>query len=341
MSVTIVSTLPTQAPAAAENTATKAANSDDVTQSPDFANLLLGQLVAPAVSDVLPKLAAKKDSPETDPAAGDAASLLAALGIVAPQPLQTTDTAPTAPDADSAGVKVDNAFPDALPVAQASTSLAQKAKAANVEAQSPLNASAVADDKAAKFAVAALPAPSVDPVAAKSTAPDTVQNSPPALAINANNLPPSHDVELSIPTPVRDQNWAADVGQKVVWMAVNDKQQAQLTLNPPHMGPIEISLSLDKANATASFTSANAEVRNAIESAMPKLREMFASAGINLGQTNVSAESFRQQAGSGEGYRSTSQGRADNAILVADSVGSARARSFNVRQSNGMVDIFA
>jgi flagellar hook-length control protein FliK len=100
-------------------------------------------------------------------------------------------------------------------------------------------------------------------------------------------------------------------------------------------------LSLDKGNATASFVSANAEVRDAIETALPRLREMFANAGIELGQTNVSAESFKQQAGSGEGHRSASQWRSDNAILVADTAGSQADGASAIQRGSGMVDIFA
>lgn len=355
MSVTIVSTLPKQAPAAsAENAAGKTDSSDGIAPGQDFASLLLGQL-APVLADVLPKIAAQKDLPETEPAASDAASLLAALGIVVPPPAapRATDTAPAAADADSVlpgVVKADKVLADALPVLKAGPAKAGPApeqspkldsKADSVTTQASLSVAVAADDKPAKFAVAAALAPSGEAVVAKSVAPDGALNSQPLLAINANNAPPNREVALSIPTPVRDQNWAADFGQKIVWLATNDKQVAQLTLNPPQMGPIEISLSLDKGSATASFVSANAEVRDAIETAMPRLREMFASAGINLGQTNVSAESFRQQAGNGEGHRPASQRAADNAILIADSVGSTRARGFDVRQGNGMVDIFA
>jgi flagellar hook-length control protein FliK len=343
MSVTIVSTPPTPAPAAAAENAPGKANDDDIAPGQDFASLLRGQRTL-VVADVLPKIAGQKDLPETDPAASDAASLLAALGIVAPEPPRTTDTAPATVDADSA-VTVDKALPAALPVLKASTSIEQSpklaTKAESVATQPTLSVTVAADDKAAKFAVAAPLATSVEPMIAKSVDTDTAQNNQPTLAISANNAPPNHAVSQSIPTPVRDQNWAADFGQKIVWLATNDKQLAQLTLNPPQMGPIEISLSLDKGNATASFVSANAEVRDAIETAMPRLREMFASAGIALGQTNVSAESFRQQAGNGEGNRPASHWAADNAILVADPLGSARAKGFAVRQGNGMVDIFA
>jgi len=203
----------------------------------------------------------------------------------------------------------------------------------------------VIEDRPAKFAAVTAFAPTTENAGTKIVAADTTQSSIPALVGNTqgnpNTLPIRHEVSLSVPTPVHNQGWASDFSQKVVWLASNDKQSAQITLNPPQMGPIEISLSLDKGSATASFTSANSEVRNALETAMPKLREMFASAGIELGQTNVSAESFRQQAENGNANRGSSQWRSDNAILVADSAISQSARAFAAQHGNGLVDIFA
>jgi flagellar hook-length control protein FliK len=200
------------------------------------------------------------------------------------------------------------------------------------------------DEKPAKFAVAPIIAAAVESVQPKNISSDALANGMPTPGTgapgNASNVPIHRDAPLSLPTPVRDQNWAADFSQKIVWLATNDRQSAQLTLNPPQMGPIEISVNIDKGGATASFMSANAEVRDAIETAMPRLREMFASAGIELGQTNVSAESFRQQSGNQEDNRSTAQWKADNAILVGAN-GARAASGLGIQRGNGLVDLFA
>ncbi len=215
----------------------------------------------------------------------------------------------------------------------------------SIKTNSAPSETTAADDKPAKFA--ALTAIEQDRVSltSRTVSVDTAANNIAAPAGNTqgnlHTTPIRNEVSLSVPTSIRDQGWASDFGQKIVWLAGNDKHSAQITLNPPQMGPIEISLSLDKGSATASFTSANSEVRNALETAMPKLREMFASAGIELGQTNVSAESFRQQAENGAANRGSSQWRSDNAILVADSAISLTARAFSAQQGNGLVDIFA
>ena len=348
MSVTVVATQPQPTPAAAvDKAAGKADGAADPAPGPDFASLLVGKLAPEVSADVLPKIAAQKDSSATDPAAGDAAALLAALGMVtpaaSPRPAETPGPADSAALLPASG-KIDKALSDTLPVLKAAAAPDPDAKletkAAGKSGQPTLSAVAGIVEPA-KFAVAAPLAPALEAATVKTLVRDTPLNNQALPAIGTNNVAPGHEVALTLPTPLRDQNWASEFAQKVVWMAGADKQTAQITLNPPQMGPIEISLSLDKANASASFVSANADVRDAIEMALPRLREMFASAGIQLGQTNVSAESFKQQSGNGEGYRPTSHWTADNAILGADSGAALRSGGFALRQGNGMVDIFA
>ena len=203
----------------------------------------------------------------------------------------------------------------------------------------------VADNKPAKFAVDPLAAAHAEQVISSKTSADTLPNSVTTLTGNppgiTGNLPAHGPASLSIPTPIRDQAWAGDFSQKIMWLTTNEKQTAQLSLNPPQMGPIEVSVNLDKGNAMVSFVSANGDTRQAIESALPRLREMFATAGIELGQTNVSAQSSGQQTGGWERGRSSSSGMADRAILVADSAGAPPGRAFFVSQGSGLIDIFA
>ena len=87
---------------------------------------------------------------------------------------------------------------------------------------------------------------------------------------------------------------------------------------------------------------ANQEVREAIESAMPRLREMLASAGIDLGQTNVSAQSFAQQQAQYEAKaRSMVPSLDDNDILAGGAIGTLTGQTVMMRHGNGMVDLFA
>ncbi len=89
--------------------------------------------------------------------------------------------------------------------------------------------------------------------------------------------------------------WGHALGEKLVWMAAGTQQTASLTLNPPNLGPLQIVVNVTNDQATASFFSAQPEVRHALEAAFPRLREMMNDAGIQLGQATVSADTPQQQ----------------------------------------------
>ncbi len=146
-----------------------------------------------------------------------------------------------------------------------------------------------------------------------------------------------------IDTPLRQESWPAEFGQKVVWLATHDKQTAQITLNPPDLGPIEISLNLKNDQAQAVFSSPHAEVREAIETAIPRLREMFAGVGIDLGQANVNAESFRQaQEGIQERQQGSGNARSNDSRDGSGTAGTvAVTRQAAGISGRGLVDTFA
>lgn len=108
---------------------------------------------------------------------------------------------------------------------------------------------------------------------------------------SANPLP-----VLPVAQTVGAPGWGQDLGNRIVWMASRMESRAELVLTPPQMGRIEVSLTVAGDQANAIFTSANPVVREALEAAMPRLREMLADAGIQLGQAQVGAENARQSA---------------------------------------------
>ena len=340
MSVTIVSTLPKQTQAVA--TDNNAVPGDSATIGADFASLLLGQLL-PVVPQVLGDATLKEQPAETgEEAPPDAASVLASLGLGLVEQGRGIDVKS---DSSSGEAVVNDVVAGTAKSNAGTVELAGKNQAPEeIAGNTPPPDLVATRDKAAKFAVPATLVAAENTLAPAKNTPSesttSTQNTLPSFT-HSTQIPVSRDVSLSVPTSYRDQGWATDFSQKVVWLASNDKQSAQLTLNPPQMGPIEISLSVDKGNVTASFSSANADVREAIETALPRLREMFANAGIALGQTNVGAESFQQQAASNGTNHGASQRVPDNAILVANSAGTLPARAFAAQQGNGMVDIFA
>jgi len=351
MSVAIVSTpvrSPVHGAAADHPVASSAAQAAGA--GGNFASLLLGQLAAGVeLKNDVPQAAAEKAADATittDGGTQDASLMLAALGLTAPEPIRQTATANISLLSGSAGKeRTDSLVP--LQMALVDSDLKGEAKKSeSASLPTPLDA----NDKPAKFAMPDLAVP--DNSQPKTELPDVNTSLSDATVAglstlaahapnNLDNAARNNEATLKVETSVRDHAWASDFGQKVVWLAANDKQSAQLTLNPPHMGPIEISLNLNKDNATAFFVSPNAEVRETIEAALPRLREMLAGVGIELGQANVGAESFRQQPENGAARQGSPRWPGDNAILGADAGRQLAGQTITVQRGNGMVDIFA
>lgn len=96
-------------------------------------------------------------------------------------------------------------------------------------------------------------------------------------------------------TPVGTTAWAEDIGSRLTMMVEQGKHTASLRLSPEHLGPLEIRIAVNDDQASVWFGAANSDTRAAIENALPKLREMFASQGLSLADAGVSREPPRQQ----------------------------------------------
>jgi flagellar hook-length control protein FliK len=133
--------------------------------------------------------------------------------------------------------------------------------------------------------------------------------------------------------------WDQALGQKVVWMVAGSQQSAALTLNPPDLGPLHVVLHVSNGHAEASFTASQPEVRQALESAMPKLREMMSDAGIQLGQATIGTGMPNQQNRSGEssGQNSRSFGQANDSIDTTTRI----TGTTKIIGGQGLVDTFA
>jgi flagellar hook-length control protein FliK len=165
--------------------------------------------------------------------------------------------------------------------------------------------------------------------AAPATALATLQ-----AATQTVHAPTAHADKLTpaVGTPAWDQA----LGQKIVWMAQGGEQSASLTMNPPDLGPMQVVLSVSNNQATVEFMAAQPEVRQALEAALPRLRDMMSESGIQLGQANVSAGGQQQFAGSDGGGRSGGRGN-DHAGAEAPQVRQGMVRIAR----DGTVDTFA
>jgi flagellar hook-length control protein FliK len=140
---------------------------------------------------------------------------------------------------------------------------------------------------------------------------------------------------------VGTNGWDQALGQKITWMVAGEQQTASLTLNPPDLGPLQVVLSVSNSQASATFTAAQPEVRQALEAALPKLRDMLGESGIQLGQATVNSGDPQQQQGQFErqAAQSTSRQRGmNNESSTEPAVRTARVTPSG--NGRGLVDTF-
>lgn len=141
-------------------------------------------------------------------------------------------------------------------------------------------------------------------------------------------------------TPAVGSNaWNQALGQKITLMVGATQQTATLSLNPPDLGPLQVVLKINKDSADATFIAAQPEVRQALEAALPRLREMMNEAGIQLGQANVSSNMPDQNnAQRGSGGRLGTQAALDSA---QSEDAPALSLPANRAMQLGLIDAFA
>lgn len=144
----------------------------------------------------------------------------------------------------------------------------------------------------------------------------------------------------SIPQPVTSDIWGERLGERVVWMVSQQQQNVELHLNPPALGPLEVKLSLSDSQATLTFSTQHAPVREAIENATSRLREMLADSGVSLGSVSVNVGNFNQQQ-PGQQAAAERQPAWGASFAAASEQQTTTSALVTPLRHRGMVDIFA
>jgi len=139
--------------------------------------------------------------------------------------------------------------------------------------------------------------------------------------------------------------------QKVNLMLTDQLQQAEIQLDPLGLGKmkIQIQIQLDASSqASVHFVVQHGQTREMLEQAMPRLRDMLAGQGIQLGQTLVqqqpqqqSQQQAQQQGQSAFGGQGQ-QGGGFNGGQSQEGEGTARSLSLLVESANDAgIDFYA
>ncbi|WP_116474223.1 flagellar hook-length control protein FliK [Zobellella maritima] len=124
----------------------------------------------------------------------------------------------------------------------------------------------------------------------------TMSSAPPSAGSTQHHAPAGM---VTLPAPIASPAWLQQLGRQLVSLALHSDQSIELHLNPAELGPLRVSLKLTEQDAQVQFLSAHGPVRQAVEQAIPQLREALAEQGISLGEASVGeqGQSFaREQA---------------------------------------------
>ncbi|GLZ85930.1 flagellar hook-length control protein FliK [Metapseudomonas resinovorans] len=145
------------------------------------------------------------------------------------------------------------------------------------------------------------------------------------------------------PVAMQQGGWSEAVVDRVMWLSSQNLKSAEIQLDPQELGRLEVRVHMTPDQTQVTFASANANVRDALEGQMHRLRDMFAQQGMSQPDVNVSDQSLNRgwQGQGGDGERRSGGGRGfgggrDEEISVSHS----EIRPTSSGAGRGLVDFY-
>ncbi|MBE0379476.1 flagellar hook-length control protein FliK [Pseudoalteromonas prydzensis] len=122
-------------------------------------------------------------------------------------------------------------------------------------------------------------------------------------------------------------------------LSINNKE-AEIRLDPPEMGSMQIRIRSDAEQAHINFVVQNQQAKEALEQSLPRLRELLAQQGIELGESSI--QQGNSQAEHGDDAQQNGQGQLANKQQneQQDSV-TQQSSAATGQQSSSSIDYYA
>ncbi|WP_287816563.1 flagellar hook-length control protein FliK [Idiomarina sp.] len=96
---------------------------------------------------------------------------------------------------------------------------------------------------------------------------------------------------LQRPLDLQQTEASQKLQERINIMMSRNIQRADIRLDPPELGSVQIRVNMSGEQASVQFQVQSAQAKDAIETAMPRLREMLEQQGIDLADTQVGEQS--------------------------------------------------
>jgi flagellar hook-length control protein FliK len=159
---------------------------------------------------------------------------------------------------------------------------------------------------------------------------------PGLAAVSPASAVPVSTPALHIGVPVQDSAWSTALGDRVLVMTGQQLQSAEIRISPAELGPITVNLSVDDGSADLTFHAHHALTREAIEQALPRLRDMLNENGLTLGNATVSDQGVQK-----DGFGHASGDGSDGHSINGETSGLREAEEVvQQRIAQGLLDTF-
>ena len=132
-----------------------------------------------------------------------------------------------------------------------------------------------------------------------------------------------------------------EISEQIAWARQNNAQQIRISVSPEHLGAVDIKIDDAADGLNIQFVTQNAQAKEALESFMPRLKDMLEQSGLNLQNASVS----QQNSGSSQFSRF---GQTQNDLIEQDAdtdlvvdVQNELPQATSVQSSQQLLDAFA
>ena len=157
-----------------------------------------------------------------------------------------------------------------------------------------------------------------------------------SAVIGASDVAPT--ATLQVHANVESAGFAQGLSEKVSWMVGNGINSAKLQVNPPQLGPIELSISVNGDHAQVSMVTHSAVARDALESSSPALKDLLGSQGFGQVSVDISQRSFQERSA----YTPPSYDRASSSSAKSSTTSAVTSNTAaSPRISTSVLDAYA
>jgi flagellar hook-length control protein FliK len=145
---------------------------------------------------------------------------------------------------------------------------------------------------------------------------------------------PMQQKTIEIPVNLNHSQWADQFAEQIVWLGHHSIKSALIKIHPEELGPIEINIKVVKDAASVNIATHSTYVKDVVDQAIPRLREMMAEQGLSLADVNIQSDTNSQQF--------SQQNNDALAIPTQESEQEIQATTtINRRPPKGLIDYFA